>query len=222
MSLRPVILAIVLAFAPCGLANAQDTETPTHAQEAISESEVALRDLYQALFFDTGIFDTIAQQMYPTYRQHAMASEYYQSSRGSRREALDRVIDATPDIMREEVIAESNVMAGNINERASALLPPEEIRALAAMMRDPELRPLMQRLALRGAQDENDDATPEEQAQLEAYAAANLSPALLERGPALMDLVRPGAERRQSKDSGALAGSSVGRDLHGSRLPVPA
>jgi hypothetical protein len=223
MSLRTLLVALILAIAPHGVARAQEASPAAPAESTISESELALRDFYQALFFDTGMYDAIVEAMFPSLREQVMASDYYRSAGRRDREVFDRMLESMPQIVREEIIAESAVMAQNIRERADAILPANDVRAISAMIRDPELRPMMQRLAVSGAQGSREEPTPEERAQMEA-AAAHLSPAVFERGAELMDLVmseldaaeprvQARLQRRVARETCAALGSRCPADL---------
>lgn len=223
MNLRALVFALLLACAPHGVARAEEASSAAPVV-TIAESELALRDLYQALFFDTGMFDAVIQAMYPSLREQATASDDYRRARGQEREALDQLLDSIPQMMREEITEESATMARNIRERADAILAADDIRAIAAMMRDPQLRSMMQRLALGGAQGRDEQPTPDEQAQMEAAAAAHLTPAIMERGSELMALVldeleaarprvRERLQRRVARETCAALGRRCPRDL---------
>ncbi len=189
------LLGLALAAAPW-TASAQENITTTTTIEAPAElsSNAAVREVYQALFFDSGIFDMMAEQFLPEYRQHAMSSSYYRQARGERRAALDRVIEDTPRLMREEIMAETFIMADNVSERAAQLLSPQEMVLLAEFLRDPNWRPFMHRMAQRGATkdegaSEADDPSPEEQDQMNAYAEERFSERMMENGSAFLDLL---------------------------------
>jgi len=186
------LLGLALAAAPW-TAVAQENATATVEAPAELSSNAAVREVYQALFFDSGIFDMMAEQFLPQYRQHATSSSYYRQARGERREALDRVIEDTPRLMREEIMAETFVMADNVSERAAQLLSPQEMVLLAEFLRDPNWRPFMHRMAQRGAKDEgaseSDDPSPEEQDQMNAYAEERFSERMMENGSAFLDLL---------------------------------
>jgi hypothetical protein len=194
MGLRNLLLGLALLAAPwVASAQEQTREAPVAAPAEVSTNS-AVRDVYHALFFDSGIFDTMTSEFLPEYRRQATSSVYYRRASGERREALDRVIEATPQYMREEITAETFVMADNVSERAAALLSANDIAMLANFLRDPNWRPFMARMALQGANKGPesigaDDLSAEEEAQMNDYAETHFSPQLMENGGAFMDLL---------------------------------
>lgn len=185
---RALALFLALTFA-AGHAAAQTADAPPPAATSEQQGvEAAVFEVYQALFFDTGIFDAIAEQMYPAYRQAALNSDYYRRARGAQRDALMQLIERTPDILREEVLTESRAMAERVAPRAGALMSEADIRELATFLRAPEWRPFMQRMALSGGGDKGAGPTAEETAQMDALMATDAG-RRLERSTPLLDLL---------------------------------
>lgn len=187
---RALALFLALTFA-AGHAAAQTADAPPPAATSEQQGvEAAVFEVYQALFFDTGIFDAIAEQMYPAYREAALNSDYYHRARGAERDALMQLIERTPDILREEVATESHAMAERVAPRAATLMSEVDIRELATFLRAPEWRPFMQRMALSGAggKDKGAGPTAEETAQMDALMATEAG-RRLERSTPLLDLL---------------------------------
>lgn len=190
MRLENLLLALALVAAPA--AAAQELPDASTAPSQISRQE-AVQEIYDSLLFQTGIFEAITEQFLPAYRQQAMASAYYRNARGERRAALDRVIEDTPRFLREEIVAETQVMAANASARAGDLLSTEDILALARFISDPAWRPFMQRMALHGASNGTAGAlpeiTPEEEARMESYAGVHFSERLVNNSNAFMGVL---------------------------------
>lgn len=196
MKLQSALLGLMLAVTPLAAAAQEPQAAPAAPVTAQAPEELsttaAVRDVYHALFFDTGIFDAMTEQFLPQYRQTATSSTYYRRARGEQRAALDRVIDGTPQLMREEIIAESFIMADRASARAGELLSPQDITMLATFLREPEWRDFMQRMAAEGAAGRDSSTTqidPDEADEMTAYAEARFSPQLLQNGEAFMALL---------------------------------
>jgi len=196
MLIRTLVLSVGLLFAAAPT-YAQTPEPPA-APSSVQHEETAsaLRELYQALFFDSGMFDTMIEHYLPQYSQTITTSEIYRVGGNRRRADLDALIARTPDIMRDEIIAEASAMSGNIAPRVSDLVTPEELRDFADLMRSPlwerHIQAAMARMAASNGQSIEDlgvEFTPEEEAQFNAMSERPAAQALMRTGPVLMAVI---------------------------------
>ena len=178
-------LLFVSALAPAAAQTPGASELAAPAQAGApqgdqSQSATAVRDIFSALLFDTGMFDAIVANQLPAMRQSFVTSPLYRQTTQRRRDALNSFIDALPGIMREEFEAELTVMAQNAAPRVSSLMQPDELSAIAAFFRDPELRPLIDRMVSAGIADGFSGSSP----QPEPNAAEMARLDEIERSPA--------------------------------------
>jgi hypothetical protein len=145
--------------------------------------------VYQALFFDTGMFDAIVVQMLPEYRRQAASSTYYRRANAERRRALDQLIEATPNILREEIVAESAIMARNATPRVAELMTPEEVTWFANFLRAPEWRPIVQRMVGQTSKNDTSELTEEELASFARFEESPMAEMLAEKGEPFMNLL---------------------------------
>lgn len=223
MIVRTFILAVALLAGAAPAAFAQDAPAAEQSQQEATAS--ALRDVYQALFFDSGMFDAMADHYLPQFRQTITTSPIYQRGNARRRADLDALVARTPELMREEVIAESNAMSNNIAAEVGAIVTPEELRDYADLMRLPLWQRHIDAMARAAAQtngrttDYQVEFSPEEQAQLEAMEARPAAQALIRTNGALGDIIdremRAAGPRIQPRLQQRLAGefcNLLGRD----------
>jgi hypothetical protein len=199
MDFRALITAFACAFALATPGHAQkpsDPPTPELAEPApdaatIAATTVVLQDFYQALFFETGLFDAMATCELPQLREITRGSDYYRRANRNQRRALDAAIDATPELIRTEVVAETSVMAQNIAPRVAALMSPEDIAGLTNLFRSPEWRPMVSRMVGLAAADKDTDAaiTAEDQARFEAMNGEPFAQAFEQHGDAFFAIL---------------------------------
>jgi hypothetical protein len=196
MNARCLLIALALACAGIAPAAAQEQQPaqPAPAAEAATPpaenaTTAALRDVYQALFFDTGMFDAIVVQMLPEYRRQAASSTYYRRANAERRRALDQLIEATPNILREEIVAESAIMARNATPRVAELMTPEEVTWFANFLRAPEWRPIVQRMVGQTSKNDTSELTEEELASFARFEESPMAEMLAEKGEPFMNLL---------------------------------
>ncbi len=178
MNLPASIASILFTLAFVAPSYAQKPAEPPAAELAapapddptIATTTAVLRDFYQALFFETGLFDVMAARELPQLREIAQNSDFYRRANRRQRRALDAAIDATPELIRSEVLAETSTMAQNVAPRIAALMRAEDIAGLTNLLRSPEWRPLVSRMIGLAAADKDTDAaiTPEDEARFHA------------------------------------------------------
>ncbi|HYD88057.1 MAG TPA: hypothetical protein VEA80_11320 [Vitreimonas sp.] len=191
MIIRVIVLGLCLAAASVPAQAQQTVHVPAAEAAAPEETASALRDVYQALFFDSGMFDAMAEHYLPIYRQTITSSDLYRLGGERRRADLDALIARTPELMRDEVIAEADTMSSNIAPEISALFTPEELRDYADLIRLPLWQRHIQAMAQQAAENNGDPHdyqpvfTAEERAELEAMEQRPGAQALMRSGGAL-------------------------------------
>lgn len=197
MSVRYALMALALLTAP-SVAFAQEA-APAQAPAAESAPQgeagvVAMRDLYHALFFDTGMYDMMIDALMPEFRRSITTSQLYLQGDSRRRAALDDLVNRVPDIMRDELRTESQAMAQNVAPRVTHLLNAEQITGLAEFMRAPEWRPVIQRMIGAEMQQRAGGAdgvqlTQEEEDAFARFEFTPLGQIMLRHGDAFMAIV---------------------------------
>jgi len=149
MSFRAIVIAAVLSAAPHA-AFAQITENaappPVAAAPQADAMVLAVRDFYQAVLFDTGMFDAMIPQFTPWYREIVVGSDVYRRGNRRRRAALEAVVDRMPQILREELTVATDAMAVSVAPRLASSMTVEDVAAFSYIMRAPEWRPLIRRM----------------------------------------------------------------------------
>jgi hypothetical protein len=198
----------LLALAALGLAfvgqPAVAQNTPPEQQAPLAEvaapevtHATALRDFYNATFFETGMFDTMIEIFLPQFRTSISQSPVYAQSNAQRRAALDALVERVPSMMREEIQTEIGTMAANAAPRIEGMVTAEEMAGIAELMRLPLWREraaqIMHEVAAEkdagAATSEDADFTTEELAQIEAMMEQPGGRAILRTGDPLMAIL---------------------------------
>jgi hypothetical protein len=197
MNLRVLVASVLCLFALAAPGYAQKPADPpapelaTPAPEAIATTQAVLQDFYQALFFETGLFDTMTARELPQLRAITQSSEFYRRANRRQRRALDAAIEATPELIRSEVLAETSTMAQNVAPRVAALMRAEDIAGLTNLLRSPEWRPMLSRMIGLAVVDKDTDAaiTAEDEARFAAMDNEPFAQAFEQNGDAFFAIL---------------------------------
>lgn len=166
--MRAIVLALTLACASAAPAWAQKAETapPTVAApvgEMTPERISAGGELFQAIMFDSGLFDMafdpMVGEVIPQLRQSVTSSQLYLGASRRHRESLLAFVDSLPDRMRQELMTELGTVRDRVAPRFAALMTPEELAGLADFMRSPDTRVIFQRYMASYMEERRDGQT---------------------------------------------------------------
>jgi len=211
------VLAIWAATAAPALAQeaAAPTAPPQNTAPQADAAELALQDVYTALFFDTGVYEHSMAVHLPEIRQTAIASPFYRTASPERRAALDAVLDRIPDVMREEVEAEILLMASDVAPQASSLMNPDDLRSLANFFRDPQWHDIIQRIVEHSTQKDSSSEvqfSQEETNRLGAFGQTPQGRVIVQNGGQVMNLLVRELEVASPRIQARLR-QQLGRDL---------
>ncbi|WP_395647584.1 hypothetical protein [Terricaulis sp.] len=202
--MRSLLLAFCLVAALAAPAVAQKAQPravndPPPAFETTPQSAAAGADLFQAIMFDSGLFESAFEpmiaQVLPDVRASITSSPLYREATPRHRAALLAFVDTMPVILRTELTTELMTVRGRIGPRFATIMSEEELTGLAAFMRDPQTRPVLQRYMDAFVGEEQSgrarepDFTDEELAPMEDFIDTPGGIALLRVGDRLSDIM---------------------------------
>lgn len=169
--MRLLLLAVCFSIASAAPSWAQKASPSAVAPQAPALTETpsleaiaAARDLFEAAIIDTAILDVmfqhVARDMMPGVRADIMASELYRDARNEHRAAMLAFLDSLPGLLQEEFRAEIGAIGDRAAPRFAQRLSAEDMTAVAAYMRRPEIQAEWRDLAERYIDNDVDGDLP--------------------------------------------------------------
>lgn len=123
---------------------APETQSPVLTETPSLEAIAAGRDLFEAAIIDTRILDVMfehfSRDMLPEVRAEITASAIYREASTEHRAALLAFLDTLPDLLKQEFRVEIGAIGDRAAPRFAQRLSADDMNAVAAYMRQPEIQ----------------------------------------------------------------------------------